>query len=30
MTKYTTYNSLKHGDVSMNQKMKIGVYVYFI
>ena len=29
MTKYTTYNSLKHGDVSMNQKMKIGVLCIF-
>ena len=29
MTKHTTYNSLKHGDVSMNQKMKIGVLCIF-
>ena len=29
MTNYTTYNSLKHGDVSMNQKMKIGVLCIF-
>ena len=36
MTKYTTYNSLKHGDVSMNQKnenwsiMYISFEIFFL